>query len=290
MNLSFNRQFWLTPIEYSHSDRRLLAAMLVFAMGLHLTLVWQSDSVNLWSASCLFWMAATAMLWRHRDGIICQSSPAAIAVGGFTLTWILFKSLNVYGAADIFLRLSPVISLWAWSALVLGWQRNPFCNRALCMLAFLAMPWGLLYLLDITQMTATAAGAVLRLLGVTVQQHGLALTLPHAELEVYWGCSGAKAIAQLLGFTWIYLCWVSRRAWVRLLAIGVAVGLGFGINVLRVALMAVLADGAQYDWLAYWHLGDGSLLFPLVASAVYGVFLWLLHRVTADPVRRSWLV
>ena len=221
------------------------------------------------------------MLWRHRHHLRFSSTPAAIAAGLLPLMWILFKSQTVY-ADDIFLRLSPVLSLWAWSTIATGFDRNPYSTRALQILMFLAVPWNLLHLLDITHWTAITAAGLLHLFGVGVHQSGLSLALPHAAIEVYQGCSGAKMMAQLMGFTWIYCCWFAPKTWLRVVAVVTALGLGFGVNAARVALMAVLAEGAQYDWLAYWHYGDGSLMLPLVTSVVYGLFLWSLQSRCGD--------
>ncbi|WP_017326521.1 cyanoexosortase A [Synechococcus sp. PCC 7336] len=277
-----NRDIWTARVQYSRASKNWLIAIFVGLVGIHLISVWSSDNVNLWSASCLFWAATIASLWRCRQALRCESSLAAIVTSFLLIAWILYKSLHLFDA-DIFLRVSPILSLLGFGLLASGFQGLRPYAKAFQLLGFLAFPWELLYLLDITTSTAKFSAAVLNAIGFEVQRQGFLVALPNGAIEVFNGCSGVQLIAQLMGFTWLYLCWVAPKPIVRGIVAIAAVLLGFAINGLRVTLMAVLANAAAYDWLAYWHLGDGSLLFPLAAAALFGLFLWSVHKLLVCP-------
>lgn len=56
----------------------------------------------------------------------------------------------------------------------------------------------------------------------------------------------------------------------------VAATVGFVVNGIRVALMAVLVAKGDKGAFAYWHEGDGSLIFSLIAVALFFLFCWFL--------------
>ncbi|MEO0353620.1 MAG: cyanoexosortase A [Cyanobacteria bacterium P01_A01_bin.3] len=267
------------PVAYTHSSRHLLWCLLLAEIALHLSLVWSSQQLDLWSASCLFWLAALAALWQRRSALRqqLQSSRVAIALGTFLLAWLLFKSFVVYDA-DVYLRLYPLFASLSVCLISSGFSGLRQYAVPLQLVVFLAVPWELLYWLDLTQLTANTAEFLLGVLGYSVTHRGASIALPNAAIEIYDGCSGVKLIAQLLSFTWIYVCLRAPRLGDRVLAIVGACTIGFFINAFRVAAIAILNNAANFDALAFWHYGRGSLLIPAVAAGLYGIFLWQLNQ------------
>ncbi len=73
------------------------------------------------------------------------------------------------------------------------------------MLLFLAIPWELIYIFDVSQLTARFSASILWLLGFSVTRQDVWIILPTGSVEVYNGCSGVLTILQLLGLSWIVL-------------------------------------------------------------------------------------
>ena len=272
------------PVLYTDSSRHLLQYLFLAAIALHLGLVWSSQQLDLWSASCLFWVATLAAIWQRRSVLWQQlnSCRLAIALGTLLLSWLLFKSFFVYDA-DVYLRIYPLFSSLSFCLISSGFSGLRLYAVPLQLVAFLSVPWELLYWLDLTQLTANTAEFLLELLGYSVTHQGVSIALPNAAIEVYDGCSGVKLIAQLLGFTWIYVCLRAPRPSDRALAILGAGAIGFFINAFRVVAIAILNNAANFDALAFWHYGHGSLLIPAVAAGLYGIFLWQLNRRSPHP-------
>ena len=261
-----------------------IAATLVL---LHLVLVGRDDNSSLWSASCLFWAATALILWQKRHHLPWRNDRSARTLGTLLLAWILYKSLHVY-EQDAFLRLFPILSLFSFSLLVSGWRGIGQYKKAFQLLGFLAIPWQLLYLLNITALTTQFASFLLGLSGFAVQQQNFSILLPGGAVEVYNGCSGVKSMVQLLGLAWIYLAYVPTRGWRRWGILTAAVAIGFVGNGARVALMAVLSEQPGQEALRYWHQGQGSLLFSLASVLLFGwVISGLRNRVPCDDGKES---
>jgi len=62
----------------------------------------------------------------------------------------------------------------------------------------------------------------------------------------------------------------------KILVLLVAVLVGFIVNGVRVALMAVLVALSQQDAFEYWHQGDGSLIFSMIGVLLFGLFCHFL--------------
>jgi exosortase/archaeosortase family protein len=52
----------------------------------------------------------------------------------------------------------------------------------------------------------------------------------------------------------------------------VGVLVGFAVNVVRVALMAYLIAYSTEKAFEYWHFGQGSIIFSMIAAAIFGLF------------------
>jgi cyanoexosortase A len=65
-----------------------------------------------------------------------------------------------------------------------------------------------------------------------------------------------------------------------------AIFLAFVVNGVRVALMAALAASSKPEAFEYWHKGNGSLMFSLIAVLLFGLFCLFLIR-QQEPVERD---
>jgi exosortase/archaeosortase family protein len=53
--------------------------------------------------------------------------------------------------------------------------------------------------------------------------------------------------------------------------------LGFIVNGIRVALMAILVASSNKSAFTYWHGGDGSLIFAIISMVLFGIFCWFAY-------------
>lgn len=246
-----------------------LIAIAITLILLHLLLVRRSQYPYLLPASSIFWTATAMQLYAQRQTLSLYNHRATWG-GLLLMAGVVYRGLHAF-ESDYFLRLYPLLVLVSLSLLASGVQGLAQYQSAFYLLGFFAMPWELLYLLDFTTWTAQFATTLLRVIGFSVYQQGFTIALPGGAIEVYNGCSGVRSITQLLGLAWIYVtlsATQSRQKYPILLG---AVFIGFFANSCRVALLAILSS--QPDTLHYWHQGDGSLLFSLLAVLLLGLLL-----------------
>lgn len=254
-----------------------LIAIALTLILLHLLLVRRSQYPYLLPASSIFWTAA-AMQLTQRHTLFLRDH-RSFGGGLLILTGVVYRGLHSF-ESDYFLRLYPLLILVSISLLASGIQGLSQYQSAFCLLGFFAMPWELLYLLDFTTWTTQFATTLLRVMGFAVHQQGFTISLPGGAIEVYNGCSGVRSITQLLGLAWIYVILSAVQGRQKYLILLGAVLIGFLANGCRVALLAVLSS--QPETLSYWHQGDGSVIFSLLAVLLLGLLLLGL------PARRGY--
>ncbi|RUT00227.1 hypothetical protein DSM106972_076750 [Dulcicalothrix desertica PCC 7102] len=129
---------------------------------------------------------------------------------------------------------------------------------------------------DISQFTAKFAAFILWYMGTEVIRNGENIHLKTGSVEVYGGCSGIELIGQMLGIACLFLLMFTLDIKKRILVPIVATLVAFIVNGFRVALMANLVASNQREAFKYWHEGDGSLIFSLIAVLCLGVFCWFM--------------
>ena len=194
-----NLPFWLLS----------LAAGLIV---LHLNLTWRSDNNNLLSCSLLFWLTISYLVWEKRDRLNLASDIFSSFCGLFLITLVLVKSTHLFGD-DVFLRISPFLSVLGLGLLASGVKGVKQYWRELLLWGFIAAPWASIYLvIDLSLLTAKFTTFVLWLLGFDVSRQGVLVILPTGSIEVYDGCSGLKMILQLLGIALIFVLKIGRAS------------------------------------------------------------------------------
>jgi cyanosortase A-associated protein len=86
-----------------------------------------------------------------------------------------------------------------------------------------------------------------------------------------------RLMVQLIGITLLLLTLVPSRRLAKILLPIMAIALGFGINGLRVSLLAILAAIPDPESLDYWHYGSGSLIFSGLSVLCLGGVYSLLN-------------
>lgn len=255
IKINHPKEFWLCT----------LATSLIF---LHLNLVWRSNDSDLFSCSLLFWATLTYIFSEQKKSLKFKSNLVASIIGLLLLNLILVKSLNTFGE-DIFLRFFPLLSALGLGLLASGFSAFKQYWQAIVLLGFLAIPWEFIYLLvDLSLLTAKFSTFILRLLGFAIERQNLMIIFPTGSIEVYNGCSGLRMMIQLLSITLIFLVVLNPQFKYKLLLPAIAIVLGFIINGIRVAIMAIFIAIQQPEAFNYWHVGNGSLVFSLLGVAI----------------------
>ena len=264
------------------NQRYLLFYIGVALVILHLNLSLQFGTSGLFNRAFLFWMVALLLLGQKQDRLFIKSNRFSSFIGTSILALVLYKSLHLF-PEDFFLRISPLLSFLGWSLLASGIKGLKQYHQQLFLLLFLAIPWELIYLFDVSQVTAKFSTFILWLLGFEVTRQGVWIMMPTGSIEVYHGCSGVRTILQLLGLSWIVLTIIPTNCQQKTLLPIAAILLGFMVNGGRVALMAVLVALSDNEGFAYWHTGNGSLIFSAIAVLMFG--LVCTQAISADSRR-----
>lgn len=245
--------------------------------ALHLVLVDRANNPELLGTSLLFWLAAGSLLWDKRTAIVLHSGAIATLTGVLILTVLLLKGASLPDS-NSFLRFFPLLSVLGWCLLASGLKRLRVYWKELFLfglLAFHPLLTLILQLVDLPVLTAKSATFMLWYAGFQVQRQGVFLLLPTGRVEVYGACSGLESILQMLNIAVLFLLLVPIRRNQQALCVSVAVLLGFLVNSLRVALMAILVAFSHKSAFEYWHSGDGSLVFSMIAVLLFGSFCWI---------------
>lgn len=253
-----------------------LLAIAAGLMILHLNLTWRSGDTGLLSTSFLFWVAVSSLLWKKRETLNLESEVFSSFFGISLITLVLIKGMHL-SSHDSFLRISPFISGLGLGLVASGVKGLKQYWQELLLLGFIAIAQGWLFLfIDLSILTAQFAAFVLWFLGFEVTRQGVLVSLPAGAIEVYSGCSGLSLIFQLLGFALFFLMMFPTNLSKKILVPVVAVLVGFIVNGVRVALMAVLVALSQQEAFEYWHQGDGSLIFSMIGVLLFGLLCHFL--------------
>lgn len=267
----------MTDIQWHHYIQQPKYWILGIAAGLltiNLTQVSRINDVDMGGTFFLFWAVVCYLLWEKQDKLTWESKIWPSCLGALLILLILLKSASIY-KYDFFIRLAPLLSGVALGLIASGFNGLKQYWQELIILSCMAIPPGVITVfVDLTMLTAKFAYAVLWYFGVDVVRQGVVLKLPTGSVEVNHGCNGAHVIIQLLGLSIVFLIMFTTSLWQKLLIPIVAVLIGFLVNSARVALMAILVAYSDKDAFEYWHQGQGSVIFSMIAVLILGVFCW----------------
>ncbi|MBW4496394.1 MAG: cyanoexosortase A [Oscillatoria princeps RMCB-10] len=229
---------------------------------------------ELFGTSALAWGAVSFLLWEKRDTLNLKSGIFSKFFGGTLIALVLLKSLSL-SAYHPFLRVSPLISAVSLGLAVSGVKGLKQYWQELLILCFPALspaPAILVKTIDLTTLTAKFSGMLLWYLGFAVSRQGVYLSVANKSVEVGTGCSGLSVIMQMVMLAILFLFMFPTNWKQKILVPGVAVLVGFAVNVVRVALMAYLIAYSTEGAFEYWHFGQGSIIFSMIAAAIFGLF------------------
>jgi len=264
----------MDSLKLWESPKYWLLAIATGMIAIHLTLTWRSNNVDVLGTSLLFWGAGAILMWEKKDSLDLETELVSTLAGISILALVLLKSLSISGY-DIFLRFSPLISGLGLGLLASGFKGLKQYWQELLIVGFIAIPPGLiLKFIDVAPVTARFSHFMLHYLGVNVTRQGVHLIVANSSLEVASGCTGVGAILQLLGLGILVLLMFPTNLRQKILVLLSATVVAFVVNGARVALMTYLLAFYGQKAFEYWHYGDGSLIFSMIAVGIFGLFCW----------------
>ncbi|MBW4591466.1 MAG: cyanoexosortase A [Brasilonema angustatum HA4187-MV1] len=263
----------LTVISQLKYPQIWLLAIGTGLIAINLVVLWKANNSSLLGMTFLFWAAISSLVWEKRHSLNLESGVFSSFFGLTLIALLLIKSISLT-SFGVLLYLSPVIFAIGFAILASGFKGLKQYKAELFILFFLSVPKLLSSWLDISLLTAKFTTLILWYTGFDVAQKGTQLYLPTGSVEVYSGCSGIELIFQLVGLALLFLLMFPQN-WKHKILIAFTAGtLAFIVNALRVALMAILVAQGHMEVFDYWHDGDGSLVFSLIAVLLFGLFCW----------------
>lgn len=175
--------------------------------------------------------------------------------------------------------LNRVLPLWAGLGLALlasgarGLPRHARMLAVLCATLVSPLPTGLRARLMFLEPLAAAAEVLVRLTGTPVGREANVLFVPGATVSVLEVCSGMLLMGQQLVLALVLLCLfrTTLREKVGVVLTGVAVG--HAVNVVRIALLTLVAAHLPTDYALWDGEGPRAKVFPVV-SALLALLAW----------------
>ena len=243
-------------------------------IALHLTLTSRIDDSDLFGTMLLFWGVVAFLIWERHESLTFESGVFASFFGASLIALILLKSSSI-SEYDFFIRGTPFLSGISLALLASGTKGLKQYWQELLILGYTAIPPGLIgVFVDVALLTAKFSAFLLHYLGFEVVRKGVFLILEKGSVEVYHGCSGVNAMLQLLGMALVFLLMFPTTTGQKIVLPFVAIITAFLVNAARVALMAVLVSLSQPEAFKYWHEGNGSVIFSMIAVFIFGLFCW----------------
>jgi cyanoexosortase A len=279
----------LTAVKRLYNQKFWLLAIGAGLVAIHLTLTWKSENSDLLGTSFLYWLAVCFLVFEKHDNLNLESGIVPSFLGLSLIVIALIKSATMTSFGG-FLYLLPLVFALGLALIASGFKGLKQYGGELLALFFIALPKLLpTELVNITPFTAKLSAFMLWYTGFEVNRSGLNIYLPNGSIEVASGCSGIELISQMLGLALLFLLMFPQKRKQKIIVPIVAATLGFIVNSARVALMAFIVTKDDMDAFDYWHSGDGSLIFSMIAVLLFGLFCWFLieHNEPKNKASRS---
>ena len=284
------KTFSLPSVRTLKGSQFLLLSIAAGLITIHLGLTDRVDGSSVSSVSLLFWLAAASLIWQKRNSLNLESGVYSSVVGILFIAVVLLRSYS-YPPTTEFLGVFPFVCGLGLALLASGFKGLRQYWQELLLLFFLGVPKAILFpVIDISAFTAQFATAILWYMGFDVFNQGVTIMLPGGGVNVQPFCSGLRGVFYLLGLSVLTLVMFPISGVKKYFVPMIAMILAFVVNAFRVILMAFFANAQNLKALAYWHDGQGSLVFTLISVALFGFFyLFLMRREASEDkgVRES---
>ena len=260
--------------------RRGLSLLAFALLGLHLLLASRVSFEDL-RFGLIAAVALVAIAWATPDRVTKEIGVGSLGCGALLIGFGLWRMHGQPGALAV--NLVPLVwgiglalligggrwlaTFWREGLVVLGIALSPFVETVVLELIGL----------DLAPGTSQFTAALLRLCGWESSARDVVVTVPGAWIVVSQGCSGLKTMYFLAAFAVLLLLVYPIPGAVRKAVIFVsAVLVGYLVNAVRVAILALLARPGHEEAFKFWHFKQGAMLFEVIAVAVFMGLVFLL--------------
>ncbi len=254
-----------------------ITALLGLALLCHQLLLWGRLSFDELRFGTLCAAVLVALVWEKRQALAWESGPAFTLAGLALIAFALIRGFGQPGT--LFATVAPVIWGLGFALLVSGFRGvGQFWKEAIVLAAVVLTPLIETLALDLAGVdfapaTAQTTAYLLRIAGWNASAHDVFVWLPTAWIVVSQGCSGLKTMYFLVGFALLVLLLFPVPGLARKLAVlAGATVIGFLVNAVRVAMLAVLTTPEHRDAFKFWHIQQGAMLFETVAVVAFLAF------------------
>lgn len=261
-----------------------LLATWVSLIAINITLVARlADSVDEPAIQILTWAVAILLVVRDRANLKFETTPSAIAVGVLLIIWVLIKSLLTRRIYDVLFILTPVMATIGIALIASGWGGLRQYWQAILLSATLGVPITFLFaaiekVVPVNVFTAQFAHSVLWYGGTQkLAQQGVTIFSQYGAVEVARGCAGLPPILMLMRITLMFILVFPVSHFHKWILFPAGMAIAFIVNSVRVALLVIISS--QAEAFKYWHAGDGSQIFSVVAVSI---LLALCNWLTRD--------
>lgn len=252
---------------------------LLFIAALLITFNWHF--INYSSTYLLFWCAALSIAWKRKNELCLESNLLATSAGLILITWLLFRGTVSEFQSDVITRIYPLVSITGICLLATKPSKIMQYWREIIIVGMTGVPWEHIFSLiptvnTIAILDAKISRIMLWYVGFDVQRTGDLVILPEGAIQIAGACSSFD----LLGLMWqscIVICFyftVARNK--KLLLLLCSTAIAFGVNGIRLCLMAVLVAAKNDEAFHYWHGDAGAEIFTTAAILLLASVYWFL--------------
>ncbi len=257
-----------------------LFATWISLISINLTLVGRlADNIDETAIQTLTWAVAILLVIRNRAKLKFDTTPSAIAVGTLLIIWVLLKSVLTRKVNDILFILTPIAGTIGVALIASGWHGLKQYWQPILLAATLGIPIPFLFaalekVIPVNTYTAQFANSVLWYAGTKVSQQGDIILSEYGSVLVGRGCAGLPPILMLLRISLMFVLTFPVSKLYMWILFPSAVAIAFIVNSFRVALLVIISK--QTEAFNYWHDGDGSQIFSVIAVSIFlGLCNWL---------------
>jgi cyanoexosortase A len=226
--------------------------------------------------SLLLWAAIGLLLWDQRRLFQERQNPDHVSSFlGYALLAALLV-ISVVRPSEKLIGFFPLVAFLGWFLLFIGRSQYRLYFKEFSILLAFGLPklipdsaFGM------ASLTAKFSAYVLWRLGYPVFLKGSYIAIPNGGVEVVPACSGISLITHMLSMAVIFLCVFPVRRSQRPLLAFIAIVLGFIMNSMRVAILALLSTPQSYSSFQYWHSANGASVFVFLTLMLYSLmYFW----------------
>ena len=261
-----------------------LGAIASFLMAINLALMLRLNTdvvrIAIYIVACIL---ISINLWSKRLFLQFNSDVFSSVLGLFLIIFVVQRNLFSVRSEPI-IEILPFITGLGLILIGAGFKGfKQFWLEILILLA-ICIPEGIVleYMIDLAGLTAKFAAFILYRFGFEVSLQGHYIILPKGTVEVENGCSGVGSILILWKTAILFLYKFNLSRDKKILIQSVAVGLGFIVNTIRVAIMAFLVTYSTSAKFHYWHDGEGAQIFLFSALLIFGIFCYFMIQENED--------